>query len=56
MEYVLCLHWEQTHRTAPEGGKVGRQKVHFWLGRQFLTKMCPNYVFLDALSIGNIPD
>ena len=30
--------------------------MHYWLGRQFLTKMCPNYVFLDALSIGNIPD
>ena len=32
------------------------QKVHFWLGRQFLTKMCPNQVFFDALSNGNIPE
>ena len=32
------------------------KKVHFWLGHQFLTKMCPNYVFLDGVSIGNIPD
>ena len=32
------------------------KKVRFWLGRQFLTKMCPSHFFLDALSNGNIPD
>ena len=32
------------------------QKVHFCLGRQFQTKMCPNQVFFDALSNGNIPE
>ena len=36
------------------GEGMPAQKVHFWLGRQFLTKMCPNQVFFDALSNGNI--
>ena len=53
----LCLPWDQSHRSAPEGGRVGPPgQVRFWLGLQFLTKMCPNHVFLDALSNANIPD
>ena len=32
------------------------KKEHFWLRRQFLTKLCPNQVFLDALSNYSICD
>ena len=37
------------------GGGLPAQKVHVWLGRQFLKKMCPSQVLFDALSNGNIP-
>ena len=32
------------------------KNVNFWYGRHFLTKMCPNQEFWDALSKGNIRD
>ena len=57
MEQVSCLPWDQSHRTGPKEGRVGSpKKCTFGYVANFVTKMCLNQVFLDALSIGNISD